>query len=66
MGDDGLVRVGGRLRHAVGHGVCSQPVIIPHCHPVARCIVNDYHYGAHLGAEWTVSLIRKTILDHKG
>ena len=36
MGEDGLIRVGGRLKNAVGHGVCSQPVIIPHCHPVAR------------------------------
>jgi len=34
------------------------PYIIPHSHPVARLIINDLHNVAHLGVEWTLSLLR--------
>ena len=56
--DSGLLRIGGRLRLATDD-VCAQPVIVPHCHPVAVCIVEDVHRVAHLGTEWVVSLIRR-------
>jgi hypothetical protein len=59
LGDDGLLRVGGRLRLARGHDLCVHPVIVPHSHPISGCIVNDSHSVAHLGTEWTVSVIRK-------
>ena len=59
IGDDGLIRVGGRLKNAAEYGVCTQPVIIPHTHPIVYSIVNDYHCIAHLGAEWIISVIRQ-------
>ena len=59
IGSDGLLRVGGRIKHAAVYDVCVQPVLIPNDQPITRCIVNDFHSIAHLGTEWTVSEIRK-------
>ena len=50
--DKGIMRVGGRTG--------EHPCIIPHEHPIARAIVLYYHNQAHVGAEWTLSLVRQT------
>jgi hypothetical protein len=49
--DHGLIRVGGRTGH--------HPYIIPRDHPASKAIVSDYHKSAHVGPEWTLSLIRQ-------
>ena len=55
---DGVLRVGGRLKHApvlVGR----HPILIPHTDCIAQVIVSDYHNIAHMGATWVTSLIRR-------
>ena len=59
LDDDGVMRVGGRVRKANLVEVCKHPVLVPHDHPIARMIVHDYHNIAHLGCEWVVSLVRE-------
>ena len=57
LDDAGLLRVGGRLRHA--REFYAHPVLIPHRHPVANLIAKHHHDEAHLGTEWVVSRIRE-------
>jgi transposase InsO family protein len=57
--EDGLLRVGGRLRHTPAQGFCLHPVIVSHKHRVAELIARHYHNIAHLGTEWVVSHIRE-------
>jgi len=59
LGNDGVLHVGGRLKHA---DLCSSqkhPLIIPHKHKVAEMIAREVHSHAHLGTEWTLSLLRE-------
>lgn len=60
LGDDGLLRVGGRLRRLTSEdsSLSSQPIIVPHKHPIARLIADFFHKQAHVGTEWVVSEIR--------
>jgi hypothetical protein len=51
--NDGLLVVGGRLKHAHVAATAKHPVILPADHKVFRMIVEDYHYATHLGTEWT-------------
>ena len=55
---NGIICVGGRIKHAKVSDLKRNPYVIPHSHPVARMIVNDLHNVAHLGVEWTLSLLR--------
>ena len=48
---DGLMRVGGRLKHA--NMIEKNPYIIPSSHHIATCMVNDAHGVAHVGVGWT-------------
>ena len=60
--DDSLLRVGGRLRRLDQDSVALtglRPVIIPHKSPIANLIAHFFHDAAHVGVEWTVSLIRR-------
>ena len=55
---DGLIVVGGRLKHAaVSQGVRT-PIILPRDHQVSDMIIREYHNDAHLGTEWVLSRIR--------
>lgn len=56
---DGLIVVGGRLRHSSEHVIAKHPVIVPSKHQVAHMIVSDVHNYAHLGVEWTLSHVRR-------
>jgi hypothetical protein len=58
LNEDGLLCVGGRLRHANLHDSQKHPWIIPHGHEIALKIVREIHNDAHLGTEWTLSLLR--------
>ena len=55
---DGLLVVGGRLRHATLPDQRKHPVILPRHSKLARLVVEDDHGIAHLGVEWTLSRIR--------
>jgi len=55
---DGIICVGGRIKNAGVSDSKKHPFIVPHNHHVARIIVNDLHNVAHLGVEWTLSLLR--------
>ena len=54
----GLLRVGGRIKHA---SVChdqKHPVIIPHSSPIAKLIAREVHCTGHLGVEWSLGILR--------
>ncbi|XP_076036050.1 uncharacterized protein LOC143022003 [Oratosquilla oratoria] len=56
---DGLLVVGGRLKHAALNGQAINPVILPHNHRLSTLIVRDCHNSSHVGVEWTLSRVRK-------
>ncbi|XP_076045785.1 uncharacterized protein LOC143028028 [Oratosquilla oratoria] len=56
---DGLLVVGGRLKHAALNGQAINPVILPHNHKLSTLIVRDCHNSSHVGVEWTLSRMRK-------
>ena len=56
--DQGLLRVGGRLKEATLDPDAKNPLLVPHKHPVALLIARQFHEVAHLGTEWVVSRIR--------
>ena len=56
---DGLLVVGGRLRHAGIDASLKNPAILPHEHRLAHLICLEYHNAVHLGVEWTLSELRK-------
>ena len=51
--------VQGRLQNSSLEICSKEPRIIPQSHPIAKLIALDMHNIAHLGQEWTLSLIRK-------
>ena len=57
--EDGLMRVGGRLKHARMDEVSKRPFVVPHDSQIARLIVQEKHEISHSGVEWVVSLIRR-------
>ena len=58
LADDGILRVGGRLRLTKATGFCTQQILIPHRSKIAPLIARHYHRQGHLGTEWVVSRIR--------
>ena len=64
---DGLLCVGGRLRHAPIEQEQRHPVILPKKHHVVDLIVRHYHLlSGHSGQEYVLSLIRKSFWIIKG
>ena len=57
--ENGLIRVGGRLKNAAISRDVKNPYLIPHSHVLSKLIVREFHNVAHLGTEWVVSLIRR-------
>jgi hypothetical protein len=58
VGDDGLLRVGGRIKNASVDFGSKHPIILPHKSRVALLIAREAHETAHLGVEWVLSRIR--------
>ena len=58
--DDGLLVVGGRLRHSGLQLSAKHPCILPYRHTVSSLVARSDHECCHLGREWVVSLIRKS------
>ena len=50
--------VGGRIQHASMQERKKHPFIIPHRHKIARMIIEELHNVAHIGVEWTLSMLR--------
>ena len=64
---DGLLCVGGRLRHAPIKEEQKHPVILPKKHHVVDLIIRHYHLlSGHSGQEYVLSLIRKNFWIIKG
>ena len=56
---DGLLRVGGRLRYADPQLLNRHPIILPRNHPLSLLLLLRAHEKAHLGTEWTISMLRE-------
>ena len=64
---DGVLCVGGRLRHAPIEEERRHPVMLPKKHHVVDLIVRHYHLlSGHSGQEQVLSLIRKSFWVIKG
>ena len=58
--NDGLLRVGGRLRGAPISKDAKHPVFLPKYHHVVTLIASHYHnLSGHSGLEYTLSLLRQ-------
>ena len=55
---DGMMVVGGRLKHSLIPQRSKFPVILPRDHKVSFLIAQEEHNYAHLGVEWVLSRIR--------
>ena len=53
-----ILVVGGRIRHAPLSKDLRHPVILPLKHRLSDMILLEYHNGAHLGTEWTLSFVQ--------
>ena len=58
LDDIGVMCAGGRLSFSSVGNSKKHPILVPHSNPVAKLIVKDLHDVAHLGVEWTLSLLR--------
>jgi len=63
---NGLLRVGGRLKHADLSVGSVNPIIIPHASTIAILIAREVHEVAHLGVEWTLAMVRRKYWITKG
>ena len=59
LDSQGLLRVGGRIKHAEIDYAARHPCILPGKDPISEKIVRELHERAHLGTEWTLSLLRR-------
>ena len=58
---DGVLRVGGRLKHARIPFDSKHQVIIPHQHPIAKLLILEAHRNVnHEGPEHTIAELRQT------
>ncbi|KRZ88491.1 hypothetical protein T08_9352 [Trichinella sp. T8] len=56
---DGLLRVGGRLRRSTLPPESKHPIILPHNHPVTELLIKDHHVRQmHAGVNQTLVAIR--------
>ena len=57
--DNGLLVVGGRLRHACVPDQTKCPAILPKHHRVSKLICQEYHDVCHVGTEWVLGQIQR-------
>jgi len=58
LGDDKLLRVGGRVKNASITFDRKHPIILPHKCRVALLVAREAHCVAHVGVEWSLSRLR--------
>ena len=56
---NGLLVVGGRLKHAPWLAAGRHPSIMPPRHALSRVILHETHGQAHLGTEWVLICVRQ-------
>ena len=56
---DGVLVVGGRIKHAHLNENVKHPVILPSKHQLSDMILQSYHDVAHLGTNWTLSFVQE-------
>ena len=56
--DNDVMVVGGRLKHAPVPRCAKFPIILPKGHKISEMICREFHCGAHLGPDWTLSHVR--------
>ncbi|XP_063619660.1 uncharacterized protein LOC134792321 [Cydia splendana] len=60
IGDDGLIRVGGRLHHSQLPYNQKHPIILPHHHHVSRMLIDEAHLQTlHGGIRLTIAFLRQ-------
>jgi hypothetical protein len=60
LDENGLIRVGGRLKHANISNDIKQPIILPKNHHVTKLIIkNEHRLQLHAGAQATLAAIRR-------
>ena len=67
LDNEGVIRVGGRLKHANVAFAIKHPVLIPHSHPLAKSLVYHYHEEAcHQGEHISHGRVRNAgfHIDH--
>ena len=60
--DNGLLVIGGRLKHASVPDHMKRPVILPRHLRLSEQICREVHGNAHLGSEWVLSHVRYWIM----
>ena len=56
---DGLLKVGGRIEHALLPYEMKHPIVIPNIHPVASLVIEDMHCKlGHVGRQHVLSELR--------
>ena len=64
---NGLICVGGRLRNSRLPASSIHPIILPHKHPVTRCLIMHYHQiEGHMGTMHVLTSIRRRFWILKG
>ena len=67
MGEDGLIKVGGRLVNSHLNDDVKHPVILPYKHHVSNLIIeNSHHITGHAGVERVLAETRKRVWIMKG
>ena len=56
---NGLLVIGGRLKHSNLPSNCKHRVILPKNHNLSKVIVAEHHAVGHTGIEWTLSMINQ-------
>ena len=65
--DEGILRVGGRLKHSELQYDAKYPMILPGKHQVTRLIVLHYHHlNGHIGSYQVLAEIRQRFWIVKG
>ena len=59
LNDDGLLVVGGRLKHSALSVTQKHPIILPYSSLLSKLIVRSEHNKCHLGTEWILSHLRR-------
>ncbi|MCP3679961.1 MAG: transposase family protein, partial [Gammaproteobacteria bacterium] len=58
VNEEGLIVVGGRVE-MTEENINKHPYIISHKHPISYILAREFHERAHVGTEWTLSLLRQ-------
>ncbi|XP_003368031.1 conserved hypothetical protein [Trichinella spiralis] len=66
LDQDGLLRMGGRLRRSTLPPESKHPIILPHNHRVTELLIKDHHVRQmHAGVNQNIVSHQNKILDHQ-